>query len=129
MNDNVSRGKNFSVDKRFFQRLNNKLNLKYRIVKLSQNASLQKTALQHLSILKNISEGGILFIAFQELPVGTVLNMDLELLDAENPINCLVKVVRAKEVEKDKLYEIGAAFLGFSTAEKKRLLKYLKGEW
>jgi len=125
----LSMEKDSSVNRRFFQRLNNKLNLKYRIVKLSQNAPFKKTDLLHFSILKNISEGGILFIAFQELPVGTVLNIDLELLDAENPINCLVKVVRAKEIEKDKAYEIGAAFLGFSSMEKKRLLKYLEGEW
>ncbi|MDD5454527.1 MAG: PilZ domain-containing protein [Candidatus Ratteibacteria bacterium] len=125
----LSMEKDFSHDRRFFQRFNNKLNLKYRIIKSSSNTPFKETDSQHFSIFKNISEGGILFIAFQELPPGTVLNIDLELLDAENPINCLVKVVRTKKIEKDKTYEIGAAFLGFSVAEKARLLRYLKGEW
>lgn len=125
----LSMKKDYSADKRFSQRLNNKLNLKYRIVRLPHSAPSQKTDSQNFSILKNISEGGILFVAFQDLPLGTILNMDLELLDAENPINCLVKVVRTKEIEKDKTYEIGAMFLGFSVAEKRRLLNYLKGEW
>lgn len=121
--------KDSSSDRRFFWRLNNKLNLKYQIIKSSPKMPLQKTDSQHFSVLKNISEGGILFIALQELPVGTILNMDLELLDAENPINCLVKVVRTKEIEKNNVYEIGAAFLGFSIKEKTRILKYLEGEW
>lgn len=116
-------------NKRFFTRLNNKLNLKYQVVKSPQKIPLEKTSLEQLSILKNISAGGILFIAFQQLPIETILHINLELLDNEEPIKCLVKIMRIREIEENETYEIGACFLDLSNKERSRLSRYVTGEW
>jgi c-di-GMP-binding flagellar brake protein YcgR len=120
---------NFPNNKRFFNRLDNKLNLKYQVVKSPQKISLEKTSPEQFSILKNISAGGILFLAFQEFPVGTILHINLELLDNEEPIKCLVKVMRIKGIEQNKTYEVGACFMDLSNRERNRLSKYVTGEW
>lgn len=116
-------------DRRFFPRLHNKLNLKYKIVKSPQKILSEQPPSEQFSILKNISAGGILFVVFQQLPIGTILDINFELLDREEPITCLVKVVRIERIGKDKSYEIGACFLDLSAKDRTRLLKYVKGEW
>ena len=120
---------NSYTNKRFFLRLDNKLNLKYRIIKSPEKLSSEENSQQQFSILKNISAGGILFLVSKSIPTGTILEIELELLDKEEPIKCLVKVVRVKEIGKDKNYEVGACFLDLSSSQRNRILKYVKGEW
>lgn len=117
------------ADRRVFYRLDDKLNLRYWVIKSPQKISGEKNSLEQLSVLKNISAGGILFVAFQYVHLKTILDINLELLDTDEPIKCLVKIVRIKEIEKDKTYEIGACFLDLSSADRTRLLKYVKGKW
>ncbi len=116
-------------NRRLFIRLNNKLNLKYQVVKSPQKISLEKTSSEQFSILKNVSAGGILFIAFQQFPIGTILHINLELLDNEEPIKCLVKIMRIREIEENKTYEMGACFLDLSNRERNRISRYVTGEW
>jgi c-di-GMP-binding flagellar brake protein YcgR len=121
--------KGSSTDRRFFPRLDGKLNLKYRIIKSPQKEDGERGSLEQFSVLKNISASGTLFVAFQPLVQGTILEINLELLDTDESIKCLSRVVRVEEVEKDKTYEIAACFLDLSSRDRARLARYVKGEW
>ena len=118
-----------STNRRFFPRLKGKLNLKYRVIKSPHKSSVEIGSSEKLSVLEDVSAGGTLFLASQPLLLGTILEIHLELLDSDESIKSLARVVRVKEIEKDKTYEVAAHFLDLSSRDRARLGRYVKGEW
>ena len=116
-------------ERRTYIRLNSKVNLRYAPVK-SKEEALKKRGLtpEQLSVTKNISAGGLLFVADEELPLGSFLELKLELPDGEGQIECLAKVVRIEEIESDRNYDIAVCFLDLTGAERNRLNKYIEME-
>jgi c-di-GMP-binding flagellar brake protein YcgR len=116
-------------ERRTYIRLNSKVNLRYALVK-SKEEALKKRGLtpEQLSVTKNISAGGLLFVADEELPLGSFLELKLELPDGEGQIECLAKVVRIEEIESDRNYDIAVCFLDLTGAERNRLNKYIEME-
>ncbi|MFA5356744.1 MAG: ATPase, T2SS/T4P/T4SS family [Candidatus Omnitrophota bacterium] len=112
-------------DKRAYKRLNDKVNISYKILE-KDNALLKRgLAAEHLSVTKNISAGGVLFFLDEPIAVGSILDLKLELPDAAEPIECLVRVVRS-DMLGDKNYDIAVCFLSLSGSERARLDRYVE---
>ncbi|MDB4349906.1 ATPase, T2SS/T4P/T4SS family, partial [Omnitrophica bacterium] len=112
-------------DKRIFERVDKKINLRYNIYVLKEELFEGGPQLERFSVTKNISAGGLLFISNIPLPVGSILEVKLELPDAEPPMQCLARVVRTQEEEPDKSYGIGLYFLDITSANRARIKKYI----
>ncbi len=77
-------------------------------------------------VVQNISEGGILFQFQKALPIGSTLNLSLNLPQRKTPLTCKAKVKRVEELKKNALYEIGVKLTHMSQAEKKALHRFVK---
>jgi type II secretory ATPase GspE/PulE/Tfp pilus assembly ATPase PilB-like protein len=115
------------LEKRTYMRLDERLNISYKI--LDKDKGLVKHALspEHLSVTENISAGGLLFTLNEPLSVGAVLDLKLELPDGKKPIECFAKVVRI-EMPSEHNYKIAVCFLDLSGSQRSRLEEYIKSE-
>ena len=83
---------------------------------------------EQLSITKNISAGGLLFVSSELLTVGSIVELKIELPDSDEPIDCLVKVLRVEEIEEGRHYDVAGHFLDITSAHRTRLDKYIESE-
>ena len=89
-----------------------------------RNAQGQNDA--RLSHTENLSVGGARVILKQVVKFGSTIEVEIDLLDADEPLHCAGKVVwseQRKEEESFKplFYDIGIEFIKVSSADHKRL--------
>ena len=115
-------------ERRAFIRLDNKINLRYKVYKSRQELLRKGFTPEQLSVTKNISAGGLLFYSNELIPLGSFLELVIELPDAEKPIECLARAVRNEEVEENKSYNIAVNFLDITSAARVRLQRFVEVE-
>jgi hypothetical protein len=116
------------TEKRSYPRLNSKVNLRYKVFK-SQGELLRKGfSPEQLSVTKDISAGGLLFFSDEVLPIGSILELKIELPNGQESIECLAKVVKVEEIEEEKNYNIAVCFLDITGAQRARLNRYVETE-
>lgn len=113
-------------EKRLFQRLESKINLRHKLVK-SYEGVLQPQEAEHLSATEDISAGGLLLVVQEQFPIGSILELKIELPNGERPLVCLAKVVRI-EARQDKAFNAAVCFLDLSGSERARLERYVIAE-
>jgi type II secretory ATPase GspE/PulE/Tfp pilus assembly ATPase PilB-like protein len=113
---------------RSYQRLNSKVNLRYKVFKSQGELLRRGFTPEQLSVTKNISAGGLLFYADEPLPIGSILELKIELPDGKEPIECLARTIRIDEIEEEENYNIAVCFLDITSAERTRLNKYTETE-
>ncbi len=114
------------LNKRVYRRLKERVNVRYTQFTSPEEVAKRGYNYEEFSVTRNISAGGILFIADQLLAVGAVLDLNLELPDNEEPVNCLARVVRVDELEQEKRYDIAVVFLDLTGAQRSRLDKHVE---
>ena len=78
--------------------------------------------------ISGISAGGLALVAGGHHPLGTILELKIDLPDAKGPITCLAKVMRVEELESNKAYMTTVCFLDLPSAQRVRLNKYIEEE-
>lgn len=112
-------------DKRIYARLDSRVYVRYKVFKQKLEKSKELTFEPELvGVTKNMSAGGLLFNASENINLGTVVDLTLELPE-ENPIQCLARTVRVEEVIPNKSYETAVCFLDLPNAERARLNRYV----
>lgn len=119
---------NKEAEKRIYSRLDAKINISYSIFKSQEELLKRFPNSEQLSLTKNISAGGLLFAAFDPFPIGSFIELSIELPDEEKPVECLAKVVRIEEKEENKGYNVAACFLDITSAQRARIDKYVEIE-
>lgn len=114
------------ADKRVYSRLNSKVNLRFRVFKSKKELLERGLIPEQLTVTKNISAGGILFFSEEPLAAGSILELKIELPDNEEPIQCLARIIRAEETEKENIYNLAACFLDITGAERARLDRFVE---
>ena len=116
------------IDRRIYKRLSNKVNLHYNIFNPA-NTQLKKGFMpEQLSVTKNISAGGILFISQEAFLPGELIELKIELPDGQEAVECLSRVVRAEEEGTGGNFTIAVCFLDITSAQRSRLDKYVEEE-
>jgi type II secretory ATPase GspE/PulE/Tfp pilus assembly ATPase PilB-like protein len=115
-------------ERRVYSRLSRKINIRYRVFKSSDELIKRGYAPEQLSITRNVSAGGLLFVSDSLLPIGAVLEFKIELPDSSKPVESLARVVRIEEIEPEKSYNIAVCFLDITGADRARLNKYVEAE-
>lgn len=77
-------------------------------------------------VVKDITEGGLLFEFHKAIPVGTILHLTLNLTGRVTPIQCKAKIRRLEELQKNKKYEIGVSIIQIRESEKKALKRFIR---
>lgn len=114
-----------AFERRVFIRLDNKVNLRYKVLSLKEGQLRQSFNPEQLSASKNISAGGLVFTSDEPLAVGAILELKIELAGAADIIECLAKVIRTEEKEPEKNYDIAVCFLDISGAQRLAMSKYV----
>jgi type II secretory ATPase GspE/PulE/Tfp pilus assembly ATPase PilB-like protein len=116
------------ADKRIYSRLDSQINIRYKVFKSADELLKRGYTPEYLTATRNISAGGLLFVSRQAIPVSAILELMIELPDCQEHIECLARVVRIKEIEMDKGYDIAACFLDITGAQRARLGKYVENK-
>ncbi|MGD9014766.1 MAG: ATPase, T2SS/T4P/T4SS family [Candidatus Omnitrophota bacterium] len=115
-------------DRRAYSRLVTGIHIRYKIFKSHDELLKRGYTPERLSVTKNISAGGLLFVSGQAIPVGAVLELIIELPSGEELIECLGRVLRVKEIEENKSYDIAVCFLDITSAQRAKLDKYVQNK-
>ncbi|MFC1807269.1 ATPase, T2SS/T4P/T4SS family [Candidatus Omnitrophota bacterium] len=113
------------ANKRIYPRLRSTINIRYKIFGSEKELLQGKGGKECFSVTKNISAGGLLFESNDQLQIGSVLELKIELADTKDPIECLARITRVAERVLDKVYEIGVCFLDVAGADRSRIVKYV----
>jgi type II secretory ATPase GspE/PulE/Tfp pilus assembly ATPase PilB-like protein len=116
---------NLLAERRAYPRLDSKVNVKYKVA-TAGNKERKGSGNERFVVSNNISAGGIACVIPEEVPVGTFLDLQIDLPDGGNPIRCLGKVARIKKLDSGE-YEAGVCFLDLTGGERNRLNKYVSG--
>ncbi len=126
-------------EKRKFKRLPKKSKLLYKFLKFSPEGSELREA-QY----KDVGGGGILFETEEEIPIGTLLKIEFDLqgwhkyypgffkfdqTSISEPITVVAQVVRVREIEKNKKYEIGVKFVNIDESYREGVINFIEANF
>ncbi len=115
-----SRGKNqtalFEQERRDFERADTVIAGRLRLA----------TSVGDVFEVRNISESGVLFNYSQALAIGNIFQLSLTLPKRKTALVCKAKLMRSRELKKNKEYELGARFLSMRDRDKAALKRFLK---
>ncbi len=117
-----------AADRRAYSRVDKKANIRYKVFKSHEELLKKGFKPEKFSVAKNISGGGLLFISNEQLSIGSLLELSIELPDNPKPIQCLSRVVRVEEIYENESYNIAVCFLDITGAERTLIDKYVIGE-
>jgi type II secretory ATPase GspE/PulE/Tfp pilus assembly ATPase PilB-like protein len=113
------------TDRRAYQRLIAGIHMRYKIFESHEELLKRGYAPEQLSVTRNISAGGLLFISGQPISVGAILELIIELPNGQEAIECLARVLRVKEIRPNESYDVAICFLDITGAQRARLDKYV----
>ncbi len=117
-----------SSDRRVYLRLEAKVNIHYQVFESEADLAARGFKPEQISITKNISAGGLLFVADRSLPAGALLDVRIELPDAGKPVECLARVIRVDENKQGHFYNVAVCFLDITSSDRARVGKYVQEE-
>ena len=113
------RGKNsvflFGENRRSYRRISAALNGRYCVV----------AAEYHPLRTVNVGEGGILFVVEQKLPIGSLIDINLDLPGSNRSIVTSGRVIRVEE-NGEGIFEAAIRIIEIGAADHSRLMSYLK---
>ncbi len=115
-------------DRRQFERLKDTVNIRYRIIKSKDPIRKMAPSSEEYTVTKDVSAGGLLLVTRESIPVGSILELKVELPDGPPAIECLAKVMREEELVKENMFQLGICFLDLTGSQRARLFKYVETE-
>ncbi len=113
---------------RTYTRVEVRVGIRYQVVDQddSDMTHLTTDGVEHSSITKDLSAGGVRFVTGYTLPVGTILEIKLQIEKGEKSIDCLAKICRVEEDSVSALFNLAAYFLDISSADRVRLDQFVR---
>lgn len=114
------------VERRAYPHLNCEATLQYKLYDPAAEKKKDGSSVVQSSIIKNMSAGGILFVATQALPINAVVELLVDLPDGNSPIGCLARVVRVEVTAQEGIFNVAVCFLDLTGAQRLRLNKFVE---
>ncbi|HOW36422.1 MAG TPA: ATPase, T2SS/T4P/T4SS family [Candidatus Omnitrophota bacterium] len=115
---------------RIYARVPQKIQIRYRIFYAENNEpdalTIKGDEFEHSTVTRDISAGGLLFISSRPVPMGTILDLKIQLGEAEEYIDCLSRVCRVEEDELTNMFNIAAYYLDISSADRVKISEFVK---
>lgn len=120
-------GKN-QFEGRVYPRSFTPVEIRYRILKKDEKDSnnLQSEEIEYPTKTLDISAGGLRFVSNFLIPIGTFLDVKMQLEDGRKGIDCLAKVCRVEKNSTENIYTIVTVFLDISSANRVAINKYVE---
>jgi len=117
-------------DARTYPRVNVSLPLRYSVVRQDKDnpGKIITENVEHSSITKNISAGGVRFVSGYALRAETILELRIQLHDDERSIDCLARVCRVEEDSMSAMFSVVAYYLDLSSASRVKLDNFVKAK-
>lgn len=115
-------------DSRVYPRAEARVGIRYSVVRQDARdpTKLVIEKIEHSSITKDLSAGGLKFISGYSLPAGTMLDLKIHLGKTEPFIDCLAKICRVDDDETSSVFNLCVYFLDISSADKARIAQFVK---
>jgi len=112
---------------RVYPRYKGRVGVRYSIVRQDpkQSNRLITDGVEHSSITKDISAGGVRFVSGYTLSMGTILQLKIQLNKDERSIDCLAKVCRIEDDNLSAMFNLAAYYLDISSADRVRISDYV----
>jgi len=112
---------------RVYPRYRGKLSIRYSVVRQDPKHPnrLNTDGVEHASVTKDISAGGLRFISGYTLPVGTILQLKIQLDKDSRSVDCLAKICRIEDDNLSAMFNLVAYYLDISSADRVRLSDYV----
>lgn len=114
-----------SQEQRNYRRLPENVDIRFRIISLGDNPG-DYIDLRGGGHSENISMGGMLFESNEMIPVGSFLEVQVNVSELEYPIYLRGRVVRLEEIVEHRKYDIGIQFTQYFEKDKEFLQNHLK---
>ncbi len=113
---------------RVYPRYRGKVGIRYAIVRQDpqQSNKLMTDGVEHASVTKDISAGGVRFVSGYTLPVGTIMQLKIQLEKDSRSIDCLAKICRIEDDNLSAMFNLVAYYLDISSADRVRLNDYVQ---
>ena len=113
---------------RVFPRVKGKVGIRYSIVRQDSKfpTRLITDGVDHSSITKDISAGGLRFVSGYTLPVGTILSLKIQLDKSERSVDCLAKVCRVEDDNLSAMFNLVVYYLDISSADRVKIGAFVK---
>ncbi len=118
---------NNTYESRSYPRIFAPVQLRYRLLKTDPNDSdyMLSDNVEYRTVTEDISAGGLRFISKGAFPVGSILDIKIQLGDGSKAIDCLARVCRVEEDELNNIYTVVNYYLDVSSKDKALLTKYV----
>ncbi len=115
-------------DSRVYPRIKEKLGIRYAIVKQDPKDPTQLIVdkVEHSSLTKDLSAGGVRFVSGYPLAVGTILDLKIHLERNERSIDCLAKICRVEDDNLSSMYNLVAYYLDISSSDRAKIEQFIK---
>jgi len=113
---------------RTYTRVEARVGIRYLVVEQDDGdmTHLTTNGLEHSSITKDVSAGGVRFVTGYTLPLGTILEVKIQLEKGEKSIDCLAKICRIEEDAVSAMFNLAVYFLDISSADRVRIDNYAR---
>ncbi len=117
-------------ESRVYPRLRIKTDIRYAVYHQDKkdHQKFRTNDVQHSSVTKDLSAGGVRFISGYAMPVGTVLEMSVQLPDKTGSVHCLAKVCRVEDDTFSAMFHLVVFFLDLSSADRARLEDFINNK-
>ncbi|MFA5261152.1 MAG: ATPase, T2SS/T4P/T4SS family [Candidatus Omnitrophota bacterium] len=108
---------------RAYERAEEKVNIRYSIVRQDPQNPLKlfSDQVEHASVTRDISAGGLRFVSGYTLPVGTIIDIRIQLVGTEKSIDCLARVCRVEDDNLSAMFNIVVYYLDIPSADRVRI--------
>ncbi len=116
-------------ERRAFQRIKISVSVWHgRAYKNHAELRKEESGPEQFSVTKDISAGGLVFISNETMPVGSIVEIKIEIPGVSGFIECTGRVVRTEKKGQDGAYEVAVCFLDLKSADRKKLDDFVKKE-
>lgn len=110
-------------DKRYIERRKHKRKDLYCLIKYTPYYQQEGPTRTIFTSLRNISGGGLLFKSSEYLPIGTRLDIMINIPSLDKTVSVQAKVVRFEENKKTKSYLVGVVFTDIKDPDKDEIIR------
>jgi len=114
-------------DSRIYSRLKQRVAIRYSIVKQDEEDSTQLITedVEHSSVTKDISAGGLRFVSGYTLPAGTILSLKIQLGKEQRSIDCMAKICRVEDDNLSSMFNLVVYYLDISSADRVKIKNFI----
>ncbi len=119
-------------DSRIYARVRDKINVRYKVfhdeIADPHILSVKEEAMEHKTVTKDISAGGLLLAAGHTIIIGTILDLKIQLEGQAGTVECLARVCRSEEDDLSNIFNVAVYYLDITSADRAKIDDFVKNK-